>query len=165
MWALETMEELRSDVVDAKSSKWSVTLKEPVGLKLYDGIYSSSPVLTAHSATDSVQPGSKPAFYLSSFSHIRIDVSYPTTTLGTIGFSYAAIRFLKGDESCNSNEFLCGALTASESLNVAGNVMSGGGLDKYCIRNELVCDGFQNCVAGEDESEASCSSGNLQFHT
>ena len=51
------------------SDKWSIVLKESAGLKLFDGIYSTSQLLTEHSAVDSSQPGNKAAFYLSSGMH------------------------------------------------------------------------------------------------
>ncbi|XP_075239208.1 uncharacterized protein LOC142334786 isoform X2 [Convolutriloba macropyga] len=148
----ETMAELETDILPAPNSKeWSKSLKEPVGLKLFDGIYSRSRVLTEHLVTDSIQPGNRPAFYVTQSNTVRIDVSYPTTTLGIIGFGYAAIRELRSDsDSCDSyKEFKCGGVKEGDKA-VGGNTVRFD-LGDYCIRRELLCDNVPNCIRGEDE--------------
>ena len=146
------MAELETDILPAPNSKeWSKSLKEPVGLKLFDGIYSRSRVLTEHLVTDSIQPGNRPAFYVTQSNTVRIDVSYPTTTLGIIGFGYAAIRELRSDsDSCDSyKEFKCGGVKVGDKA-VGGNTVRFD-LGDYCIRRELLCDNVPNCIRGEDE--------------
>jgi len=149
----ETMQELESDRLPEPGSKeWSKSLKEAVGLKLFDGIYSTSRVLTEHLVTDSVQPGNRPAFYVTNAKTVRIDVSYPTTTIGTIGFGYAAIRVLQSSEECDAYyEFKCRGISFGDKM--YGGLFSKITLGDYCIRRELVCDNVPNCVMGEDEEK------------